>query len=283
VSVRSLPDSDHLLDLMALRAVEGLNESDEAIVGAWDDPGVFDEAAATLAIGMTVSEGLEDLPASLRAKLVALADDLDAESEVPAPLPMTTIPPTSATNPPARRPIALFGALGWIAAAACLALAVIAWRPTPPAPSIEQQFALMENRPGVVRTAWLGLDDAGLSDAAHPADRGLSGEVVWDPTTNKGFMVFEGLASNDPTTLQYQLWIFDADRPTGQLPQYGDGILSQRPVDGGVFDVLADGRVIVPIDPKLPVGRAAIFAVTVEPPGGVVVSDRDIVTLAMVD
>ena len=108
--------------------------------------------------------------------------------------------------------------------------------------------------------------------------------VVWRQATDTGFMVFTGLAGNDPTELQYQLWIFDAERRIGDLPQFAiDGfpaILTQRPVDGGVFDS-GDGEVIIPIDAKLPVGQAAMFAITVEPPGGVVVSDRDIVTAAL--
>ena len=79
------------------------------------------------------------------------------------------------------------------------------------------------------------------------------------------------------------------DRPTGDLPQFAiegfPDLLTQRPVDGGVFDIAAQaaatGEVIIPIDAKLPVGDARIFAITVEPPGGVVVSDRDIVTVAI--
>jgi hypothetical protein len=58
-------------------------------------------------------------------------------------------------------------------------------------------------------------------------------------------------------------------------------ILTQRPIDGGVFDVPAGGEALIPVDPKLPVGEGVIFAVTKERPGGVVVSDRDIVFLAL--
>jgi anti-sigma-K factor RskA len=46
-------------------------------------------------------------------------------------------------------------------------------------------------------------------------------------------------------------------------------------VDGGVFDVSSDGEVIVPINARLRVSRATLFAVTVEKPGGVVVSSRE--------
>lgn len=302
-----LPNNDHLLDLLAQRATAGLSDAQAGELATLTDPSVpgtarfdpesfnpgsfspelFDEAAGTLAIGLLMAEGIDEMPAGLRSRLDAIAEDFAMpRSDIPAPLPMTTALPEptapSAVGRGASARIGWLGGLGWLAAAACLAVALTAWRPRP-APTFEQQLALMETRPGIVRTGWLGLDNAGLSPDAHPADQNLTGEILWDPQSEQGFMVFEGLAPNDPSTRQYQLWIFDADRPTGQLPQYGEGILSQRPVDGGVFDIAAGGRVIVPIDPKLPIGRAAIFAVTVEPPGGVVVSDRDIVTLALVE
>ena len=76
-------------------------------------------------------------------------------------------------------------------------------------------------------------------------------------------MRFSGLQANAPTDFQYQLWIFDAERD------------ERFPVDGGVFDIpVGQDEVVVPIDARLPVGEATLFAVTVEAPGGVVVSDR---------
>jgi len=66
-----------------------------------------------------------------------------------------------------------------------------------------------------------------------------------------------------PRAIQYQAWIFDAARD------------ERYPVDGGVFDVPAGAdEVIVPIQAGIPVQRAVAFAVTVEQPGGTVVSDR---------
>ncbi|MEL6545551.1 MAG: hypothetical protein AAFQ82_13050, partial [Myxococcota bacterium] len=47
-----------------------------------------------------------------------------------------------------------------------------------------------------------------------------------------------------------------------------------HPVDGGVFDS-DGGEVLVPIDPRVPVGEATLFAITLEKPGGVVVSTRE--------
>jgi hypothetical protein len=92
----------------------------------------------------------------------------------------------------------------------------------------------------------------------------LSGStIVWSPSTQRGFMRFVGLPPNDPAKTQYQLWIFDRQRDQA------------FPVDGGVFDVPSTGEVIVPITAKLRVGDATLFAVTVEHPGGVVVSRRE--------
>ena len=137
----------------------------------------------------------------------------------------------------------------------------------------------------VIRANWAGISAIGASD--HALDKGVAGEVVWSDDLDEGYMTIAGIEPNDPSEFQYQLWIFDADRRSGDLPQFrAEGLpelLTQRPVDGGVFDVRVTdaGEVIVPIDAKLPVGEAKIFAVTKERPGGVVVSDRDIVFLAL--
>ena len=90
----------------------------------------------------------------------------------------------------------------------------------------------------------------------------VTGEVVWDGNGQRGFARFVGLPRNDPTKEQYQLWIFDATRD------------ERFPVDGGVFDVEQDGTVVVRIQPKVSINAPTLFAVTVEEPGGVVVSDR---------
>jgi anti-sigma-K factor RskA len=108
--------------------------------------------------------------------------------------------------------------------------------------------------------------------AGDPAGREVKGDVVWDARTQTGYMRFVGLRRNDPSNEQYQLWIFDGRRD------------ERYPVDGGVFDVPGDGdEVIVPIRASLPVGTPLAFAVTIERPGGVVVSDRSrVVVIARV-
>ncbi len=88
------------------------------------------------------------------------------------------------------------------------------------------------------------------------------GDLVWSNEAQTGFMRLTGVPVNDPKQAQYQLWIFDKDRD------------DKFPVDGGVFDVVNENEVIVPINPKLKINGPVLFAVTREKPGGVVVSDR---------
>ena len=52
-------------------------------------------------------------------------------------------------------------------------------------------------------------------------------------------------------------------------------------IKGGVFDMPAgDGEAIVPIDAKIRVDEPVLFAITVERPGGVVVSDGPLEVVA---
>ncbi len=75
-------------------------------------------------------------------------------------------------------------------------------------------------------------------------------------------MHFHGLPKNDPGKEQYQLWIIDPTR-------------DDEPIDGGVFDASGAADVVIPIQAKLAVGSPQAFAITIEKPGGVVVSKQD--------
>ena len=117
----------------------------------------------------------------------------------------------------------------------------------------------------------VAFDDAFTVDWAtteDPTAGQASGSVVWSNTAQSGVMRFVGLEVNDPTEFQYQLWIFDATRD------------ERFPVDGGVFDIPpGGGPVDVEIQATLPVGTPTLFAITVERPGGVVVSSRERIAL----
>ena len=165
---------------------------------------------------------------------------------------------------------------GWWTAACLAGVLMWQWMAAPrlvapprgdaaPSSLAELRRKLLADDPGAVTVAWKAGDDpAIITGTADPESATGIGDVVWSPSRQQGFMRFRGLAANDPAVAQYQLWIFDAERDEAY------------PVDGGVFDVPpeANGDVVVRIDPRLVVSRAVAFAVTVEQPGGVVVSSR---------
>lgn len=118
-----------------------------------------------------------------------------------------------------------------------------------------QLLAELRADPAVVPVRWAESED--------PAAVNADGEVWWDAARQRGVLRIRGLVPNDPRLAQYQLWIVDAERD------------ARYPVDGGVFDIGRDGEVLVVIDARVPVRRATLFAVTLEAPGGVVVSTRE--------
>lgn len=278
-------DLDEAAELLALQGDEG---DDEA----------FDRAAAAIDLGC-IDEPLSPLPAALRAKIEATAlQAFAARAAVEAPAP---IAPGAVANdrgavadPPAAPPLAEVISLdrlraaertrwiGWLVAAACFALLLASWLsrpkeqaqlplppppsavvppPAPPTPTIaEQRAALLASGKDAVRVDWTATRDA--------AAAGASGDVVWSNAQQRGYMRFHGLAANDPGQRQFQLWIFDRSQD------------ERFPVDGGVFDIdPATGDVIVPITAKIRVVKPSLFAVTVEKPGGVVVSKREHIVL----
>ena len=160
-------------------------------------------------------------------------------------------------SPPSKSAAPWWGWAGW---AAALALFVI-WYRSPGEPAMAnpaaQMAALLDQARDVKEIPWSLTED--------PLASGATGKVLWSPSRQEGYMVFENLRGNDPTQTQFQLWIFDASRVDWEA----------KPVDGGVFDVNGEGQVVVPIQAKLSVQDAKLFAVTLEQTGGVVVSERE--------
>lgn len=288
MSVSRDPDA-RLAALLCDRSVFGL-EADEQVelealleaAGVEPDPSLELAAAAIeRAVAGPVSEmpeGLADrlvasfpaerAPRPARPSALVLGLELAPEPE-PRPAPANDEPPRGGARwgwPLAAAAAALLG----LAAGAALgptpaAPAVVAEAPAEPAPTpgapatpAEARADLLVRADDLVRIEWSVTEDV--------AARGTKGDIVWSPSLQRGFMRFNGLAANDPRRARYQLWIFDETRD------------ERYPVDGGLFDVQAQ-EVVVPIEAKLPVGAASLFAVTVEPPTGVVVSDRERIVL----
>jgi anti-sigma-K factor RskA len=165
--------------------------------------------------------------------------------------------PAEAAPRPGRA--ATFG--GW-AVAACLALALAANLLGPAtgvgeADPARARAALLADA-ATVTLPWSGGDERYA---------GVSGDVVWNDATQSGFLRLVGMPVNEPGKAQYQLWIIDPDRDT-------------HPVDGGVFDVGSSGEVIIPVQARLAVDRPTTFAITLEKPGGVVVSAGPLLVVA---
>jgi hypothetical protein len=275
------PD-EAMVDLLIKQVTEGLSPAEQRALDVLDSDVASelrrDLERATAAVTLAASSGRPPLPPALAERLMQQAADHFTSTSKVADL---GIARAAGADAPTARPVqprsraGTYG--GWLAAAACLLLAIIGWQrntptapppiavATPPAPVVPVEKPAPT--PAEERAALLAKADSlkiTLGATKEPAAAGMTGDVVWDPVTQRGFMHFTGLASNDPAVRQYQIWIFDAGRD------------KRYPVDGGVFDVPANtSEVVIPIRAALMVLKPAAFAVTIEKPGGVVVSGRE--------
>jgi hypothetical protein len=275
---------DRLTDLVIKELGEPLSETELRSLAAFDAADVdrlrhdFERAAAAVTLAARLPEG--PLPAEMQARLERRADDFLSRTSTPA-VPISPRPlavPAGAKGPAPTTPVRGDGAAGWWAAAACLVLAVFGWLRSPsPAPTTaappDVKLADAAPAPAALRAQLLASGHALRAEIPAGADPGTSsvtGDVVWDPVSQRGYMRFVGLKPNDPALQQYQIWVFDGERD------------QRYPVDGGIFDVpVGGGDVVIPIRVAVPVRAAKAFAVTVEKPGGVVVSSREhVVALA---
>jgi hypothetical protein len=257
---------ERLTDLLTDRAVQPLSdvearELEQLLAQLPDtDETEFDRAAA--AIHLTEAMKPEVLPAQLKAKVIADAQQFFGMEE--APREVKPVASNVISFPAERVKQSAWQWAGWYAAAACLLLAVFAGWPRvkefvqgkPPAPTVAG------NRTNL-RNAAIDAVQSNWTPTKYPNMQTVEGDVVWSSERQEGYMRFVNLAANDPNQSVYQLWIFDATQD------------EKYPVDGGVFNVPQSGEVIVPIHAKLKVTKPTLFAVTIEKPGGVVVSKRD--------
>lgn len=276
-------DHDRLLELMADEVVGPLSSEDEAeMVRLLDklpqyqgDETFLKAVAAADLCFMAEDARLEPLPSTLRARLIGAAD-----TAIPAPFLRITGAPDhggvrAGAGPTAEPRLAAW--TGWVAAAACLLLAVSAWWPSLTGQSARDP-SLSQSEPDPVRSLrneilQTSVDPivatlAALPDRPDPSVLPeVTGDVLWSDSRQQGVLRIKGLKPNDPTQSQYQLWIFDRTQP------------DRTPIDGGVFDVPSSEEVLVPIEAKLEVRGPFQFAITVEKPGGVVVTDRTRIAL----
>ena len=252
---------EKLTDLLADRALHGLSDDEqrelEILKAQYPelDEQEFERAAA--AIQLTEAMKPEPLPKHLRSKIIADAEDFFGQEKVDQPSNVVPFPIQKVRRNP-------WQMAGWYAAAACLVLALIAsWSQVKKiigGNSKEITIAELRNEfekkaTDEVKAPW--------SATKFPGVENVQGDVVWSNEKQQGYMRFTNLPQNDPQQSVYQLWIFDANQD------------EKYPVDGGIFDAQNNGEIIVPINAKLKVGKPTLFAITIEKPGGVVVSKRD--------
>jgi hypothetical protein len=284
------PD-EAMVDLLIKQVTEGLSPDEKRALDVLDSETAsayardLERAAAAVTLAAGAPAGgakVPPLPAGLAEALAQQAAEhfasVDKVADIAAARSSKADQARASSTPTPRAN--RYGSYGWLAAAACLVLAIFGWERSPsppvipvaevPTPSPEIAAPAVPPAPPTPaeeRAALLAKSDSlkiPLAATKDPAAAGMSGDVVWDPVKQRGFLHFAGLAANDPAVHQYQIWIFDAGRD------------KRYPVDGGVFDVPANAaEVVIPIRATLMVRKPAAFAVTVEKPGGVVVSGRE--------
>lgn len=266
---------EKMLELLSDKATFGLSDAELAELAQLEKefPELNDDSfeLAAASIGMLNLDATEAMPAHLRTKIAADAEQYFASNKKPV---------SASAEPQAEKEEfqktfafepkkSVWNWLGWaVAAAACVVLAVNLYTtqinstgvagvtPTPTAmPKIELTPAqdreqLLASANDVMQSTW------GDFDPKSP--KNVQGDVVWSNSSQKGFVRFRNLPVNDKTKEQYQLWIFDENQ--------------KHPVDGGVFDASEAGEIVIPINAKIKVQKPKMFAVTAEKPGGVVVS-----------
>lgn len=278
-------ERDILYDLLIKKAVSGLDETEERQL-AQIDPGngemEFRSLEMTAAAIAIADIEIEPMPTQLRSKIEESADRHLAEAktlvgDAPAWPPVTSQP--KYYEPEEKTGSGWFGWLGWaVAVAACIGLVVMffAMRPasapqvakdqSPPiaAPptNAEMRDDFVKTATDIIRASWAAGNVKGLTQVV--------GDIVWSDEKQAGYMTFKNLPANPTDQYTYQLWIMDKTQ--------------KYPVDGGTFDVNAKGEVVVPINAKLKANSPDMFAVTMEKPGGVPVSDKSkIVSVAKVE
>lgn len=256
-----------LVDLLADQALFGLSPKDEielrkllrdhSQIDSEEIERIVAEIEAT-----TLRAPTEGLPADMRARILN-ANETKATNEPSRGERENGLPTGQMRQFTAPRSgVGKWSGMGWIVAVAASVLAILGWSGRDRGGNLNTSID-----PNTARTALLAsakdLSQGKWEAQADPAAAGALGDVVWSDSAQSGFMRFMGLAANDPSSEQYQLWIFDPAQDAA------------TPVDGGVFDIPAgQTEVVVPIRAKLHVERPTMFAVTVEKPGGVVVSKR---------
>ncbi|MBK6725167.1 MAG: anti-sigma factor [Acidobacteria bacterium] len=275
--------NEKFFDLLAQKAIYGLDENEARELASFD-AGTTELEFRSLeltaaAIHLAGLEADEQMPSFLRERILDSGEEFirsqRAESFQSPEKGANASSSTTGTYG------SWFGWTGWATAAlASVALAVNIWSTrlqpidvakvptpveTPRALSPDElREELLRSEANVYKASW------GAGNVKEFSN--ISGDIVWSEAKQTGYMRFRGLPVNDAEKTCYQLWIFDKTQDKA------------TPIDGGVFNVQNEGEVIIPITAKLRALGPEMFAITIEKPGGVVVSKREkIAALAKIE
>lgn len=284
---------ERLLELLADQAVFGLTEEELMEVERlkkqfpdWEDDDVSLELAAA-AVNLSQLEVSEDLPANLRTKIFAAVDDYFEVLEQPeTPVNFAAKNSENAVSASTAnvREVEIqtktspWQWLGWaFAAAAIVALTITLLTKTEnktpeivknPTPTPQVELSNEQKREQLIASA---TDEVVIPLANPKNEKEIVGEMVWSNAEQKGFLRFTNLPVNDAAKETYQLWIVDETQD------------AKTPLSGGIFNIAKAGETVVPVNAQLRVNKPKLIAVTVEKPGGVVVSKQEkVVALAKI-
>jgi anti-sigma-K factor RskA len=235
--------SDRLCELLADRALGAVTADEEleleALLAAGQrvDGLPFEMTAAVLELSMLRATDMTPMPSTVLVRI-------EASGAAWAAVTSQVVRPRRTSGRIWRATVV---GTPWMAAAACLVLAGLAWRRASGADPI----AVTEKDPNktvVQVAAW----DGGPGKSVH-------GRLCWSEDQQCGYLKLQGLPPND-CEHQYQLWIID-QRGTGER------------ISGGTFNCTGSGECTVPFRPALHVQDAQEFAITMEKPGGTMMSD----------
>ncbi len=286
-------NNKRLLELLADQTIFGLDEDDftemKRLKGQfpeWENDVTLELAAAAVVLSRIELEG--ELPANLRTKIFSAADIYfgidDAPQKILSFSPKSSVNGNSAAAENVRQIIETKTSpwqwLGWaFAAAACIALAVILLaKPADKSPEIAQnpaaiptpqpELSIEQKRERLLVSA---TDTVKIPLTNPKNEKEIVGDMVWSNAEQKGYAHFTNLPVNDAARETYQLWIVDETQD------------AKTPLSGGVFNVSENGEITVPVNAQLQVRKPKMIAVTVEKPGGVVVSKQEkVVALAKI-
>ena len=261
---------ERLLDLLEKRTFDGLTPAEERELSELNETDDVSLDLTAAAISLAQLEKVEPMPVHLRSRIESAADEYFTQK----------VSQSGSTRTVRESNAGWWNWFGWaLAGAACIALAanIYLTRVNPPlaaGPGPTPTPAPVQITPEQQRAQLLASapDIAKANISAGKESYVPSGDIVWSDTNQAGYIHVKGLPKNDPGHEQYQLWIFDESQDP------------KTPIDGGVFDVNSEGEVVIPIDAKIKVKNPKVFAITVEKPGGVVVSKQEkVAALAKVE